>query len=55
VEGRWETFQHTMVYRALRRDELSRILREVGFSDVRWHTPEETGYYQPIATALKPL
>jgi SAM-dependent methyltransferase len=52
-QGPWETFQHTMVYRALRRDELLRILREVGFSDVRWHAPDETGFFQPIVTALK--
>jgi SAM-dependent methyltransferase len=52
--GHWETFQQTMVYRALRRDELSHVLREVGFSDVRWHAPDETGYNQPIVTALKP-
>jgi glycine/sarcosine N-methyltransferase len=51
--GPWETFQHTMVYRALRRDELIRILREVGFADVRWHAPDETGFFQPIVTALK--
>jgi glycine/sarcosine N-methyltransferase len=53
LHGAWETFPQTMVYRALRRDELSHILREVGFSDVQWHMPEETGYNQPIVTALK--
>jgi SAM-dependent methyltransferase len=52
--GPWETFQQTMVYRALRRSELTDILREVGFADVRWHTPDETAYYQAIVTALKP-
>lgn len=51
--GLWETFQRTMVYRALRRDELTGILQEVGFSDVRWHAPDETGFFQPIVTALK--
>jgi SAM-dependent methyltransferase len=52
--GPWETFQQTMVYRALRRSELSDLLREVGFADVRWHPPDETAYYQAIVTALKP-
>jgi SAM-dependent methyltransferase len=51
--GQWETFHQTMTYRALRKDELIDVLRAVGFSDIGWHTPEETGYFQPIVTAFR--
>jgi SAM-dependent methyltransferase len=37
--------------RALLRDELTTAIRDAGFEQVRWHTPEESGYYQPIVTA----
>ena len=40
-------------YRAVTRDELTRMLLDAGFSDVCWMMPEETGFYQPIVTALK--
>jgi SAM-dependent methyltransferase len=26
-------------------------VRDAGFQEVRWHVPEESGYYQPIVTA----
>jgi glycine/sarcosine N-methyltransferase len=52
-EGQWQTFHQTMVYRALPRDELTDALREEGFSDIRWHMPNETDYFQPIVTALR--
>lgn len=37
--------------RALRRDELITALESAEYRDIRWHLPEETGYYQPIVTA----
>ena len=40
-------------YRAVRREELSELLRAGGFSDAVWKFPEETGFYQPIAVARK--
>ncbi|MBQ1407907.1 MAG: class I SAM-dependent methyltransferase [Eubacterium sp.] len=40
-------------YRAVRREELSELLRAGGFSEVVWKFPEETGFYQPIAVARK--
>ena len=49
--GQWETFHQTMAFRALPKGELIDVLGVVGFSDIRWHTPEETGYFQPIVTA----
>ncbi len=40
-------------YRAVKREELTKLLRENGFGDVRWSFPEESGFYQPVVTAVK--
>jgi 2-polyprenyl-3-methyl-5-hydroxy-6-metoxy-1,4-benzoquinol methylase len=53
AEGKWKTSHYAVEYRALLRDELSKVLREAGFSDIRWHMPKESGFYQPIVTARK--
>jgi len=37
--------------RALLKDELMAAIHSAGFRDVRWHVPEDSGYYQPIITA----
>ena len=50
---RWETACRRTRLRALLREELCGALREAGLADVRWRTPEETGYYQPIVTARR--
>jgi glycine/sarcosine N-methyltransferase len=52
AEG-WQTVHRATGYRALLREELSAVLREAGFSEVRWLMPDESGYYQPIVTARK--
>lgn len=41
-------------YRAVRREELTSLLRSCGCSGVVWKFPEETGFYQPIVIAEKP-
>lgn len=53
ANGEWHTVHRATAYRALLRDELSTILRAAGFSEVRWHMPAESGYYQPLVTARK--
>jgi SAM-dependent methyltransferase len=53
-EGDWRMAHHVGEYRALLRDELAAALRQAGLGEVRWHTPEESGYYQPVVTARKP-
>ncbi len=53
VAGRWETTRYETRYWTLLRDEFSSLLRAAGFADIRWHPPEESGYYQPIVTARK--
>ena len=47
---RWQTTCRRTRLRALLRDELCGALSAAGLADVRWRTPEETGYYQPIVT-----
>lgn len=49
----WKTDCRSTTYRAILRCELSMILIEIGFTDIIWRLPEETGYYQPIITARK--
>lgn len=52
--GGWRVVQHTARYRALRREELDAVLVRAGFTDLRWHPPEASGFYQPILTARRP-
>ena len=40
--------------RALQREEILGAVQRAKYEEVRWHTPEESGYYQPIVTAQKP-
>ena len=49
--GGYETNHFQTKLRALRRDPLINALGDAGFRDIRWHLPEQTGYYQPIVTA----
>ncbi|RAP76108.1 class I SAM-dependent methyltransferase [Paenibacillus montanisoli] len=55
INGQWITKHNKTRYRALLRDEFSHILSTVGFSDIEWCMPSESGYYQPIVTARKKL
>ena len=40
-------------YRAVRRDELTRLLLAGGCREAVWKFPDETGFYQPIVMARK--
>jgi SAM-dependent methyltransferase len=51
----WQMAHHATVYRALPREELTEALLRAGLNEIRWHLPEESGYYQPVVTARKPL
>jgi glycine/sarcosine N-methyltransferase len=51
----WTTHHESTVYRALQRADLTRIMEDVGFQHIIWHSPETTGYYQPILTARRIL
>jgi glycine/sarcosine N-methyltransferase len=47
----WQTYHDVSDYRAVLRDELTRILKEAGFVRVRWLLPNESGFYQPLVVA----
>ena len=47
-----ETHHFETKLRALLRAEIIGALEHAGYADIRWHLAEETGYYQPIVTAL---
>lgn len=49
----WQTFCRSVEYRAWQREELTIILNEEGFSEVRWQFTDQSGYYQPVLTARK--
>ncbi len=49
----WECLHFTGLYRALLREELSAALKAAGFERIRWLAPEESGYYQPMVTAIR--
>jgi hypothetical protein len=51
--SRWRTTHQSARYRAVLRDELSAILYQAGFSEIRWLMPDESGYYQPIVLARR--
>ena len=51
TDGRYEAKHFETELRALRHDEVMAAVRGAGYQDVRWHLPEESGYYQPIVTA----
>jgi SAM-dependent methyltransferase len=50
----WRTSCRRTRLRALLQSELCAALSDAGLAEVRWRTPDETGYYQPIVTARKP-
>ena len=47
----WQTACRRTRLRALLRDDICVALAGGGLSEVRWRTPAETGYYQPVVTA----
>ena len=51
--GGWSTEHFKAEYRPLQREELSSILRQLGFVDIHWRMPQESGFYQPLVTARK--
>ena len=53
-DGTWIAAAHETTLRALRRSKLTAALAHHGFEAVHWLMPEDSGYYQPIVTALAP-
>jgi glycine/sarcosine N-methyltransferase len=51
TQSAWQTFHFTSTYRAVLRSDLQRILQEAGFINIRWLSPSDSGFYQPIFIA----
>jgi SAM-dependent methyltransferase len=51
--GEWTCRHFATVYRAVLREELTAVLDEAGFVDMRWLMPAESGFYQPLVLARK--
>ena len=49
----WDVRVRRSTYWALTRAQLSEFVTAVGFGEVTWHEPAETGFYQPILTARR--
>ena len=50
-----ETSKFCCEYRAVRREELTKLLINSGCDNVEWKFPEETRFYQPIVIAKKDI
>lgn len=53
-DGEWTIGRYEATLRAIQRTELTAAIEATRCTDVRWHAPEESGYYQPIVTARRP-
>jgi glycine/sarcosine N-methyltransferase len=51
VQGAWQSQHYVSTYRAVLREEFSRILQAAGFVGCRWILTAESGFYQPIVLA----
>ena len=47
----WQCLHSASTYRALLREELTRVLDAAGFGRIRWLMPAESGFYQPMVLA----
>lgn len=49
----YQTINAVSDLRAWQRADISAALERIGLSDITWHMPESSGFYQPIVTARK--
>jgi hypothetical protein len=47
----WTCRHFVSVYRAVLRQELTAVLHQAGFVDLRWLMPADSGFYQPLVLA----
>jgi glycine/sarcosine N-methyltransferase len=47
----WRVRVGRATYWALTQDELTGLVSEAGFAEPAWHTPESSGFFQPVLTA----
>lgn len=51
-QDEWTTHVYPFILAAHGRRDVGDALKEAGFGNVLWHEPADTGFYQPIITAL---
>jgi glycine/sarcosine N-methyltransferase len=54
ADGTRATERRTAAYRAYTRATLTELASAAGLRDIRWHTPAESGFFQPVMTARSP-
>lgn len=54
ADGGWQTNVSATRLRAWQRSEIDAAAVQAGLTDIQWHLPENSGYYQPILTAKSP-
>ena len=50
----WEVRVRHVTSWAMTRGQLGDAVADAGFTDVSWHPPESSGFYQPVLTARRP-
>lgn len=50
--GRWTLAHHSTRYRAITSGALSRAAEDAGLKDITWLSGEDTGFHQPVMTAV---
>jgi hypothetical protein len=50
----WKTSQTSTLMRAYTKQEIGNAFEASGFMDAKWHGADETGYFQPIFSAVSP-
>lgn len=48
----WTVAHHSSRYRAVRRETITRVAEQAGFTQVTWHAAEDVGFHQPIMAAV---
>jgi glycine/sarcosine N-methyltransferase len=49
----WTIDHHSVRYRAVGRETLTRIATAAGFKHISWHAAETVGFHQPVMTAFR--
>jgi len=48
----WDVSVRRATYWAITRAELTALVEAAGFTEVRWHEPEDSGFFKPVLTAV---
>ncbi|MFG3230078.1 class I SAM-dependent methyltransferase [Kitasatospora sp. NPDC048194] len=51
MQNTWNVRVRRTTYWALTRPQLTAFVADAGFTNITWHTPASSGYYQPVLTA----